>query len=117
MRALVAIIAIALTQSSAVSAHARLERSTPTSGAVLDHAPPQVLLTFNSDVERRFSRFTLHLPDGGERRLDGPAGAGMTRELTIALGALEPGSYRLDWSVVSRDGHRIAGALRFTVKR
>jgi methionine-rich copper-binding protein CopC len=118
MRAGVAIVAlvVALAQSAVVSAHARLERSVPASGAVLDGAPARVVLTFNSEVERRFSRFTLRLADGSERKLEGPAGAGLTRQLAIELGPLGPGEARLEWSVVSRDGHRIAGTLGFTVK-
>ena len=119
MRAAVAITALAvvLAQGSVVLAHARLERSTPASGEVLDRAPARVVLTFNSEVERRFSRFTLRLAGGRERALEGPAGGGLTREIAIPLGVIEPGEVELAWSVVSRDGHRIAGTLRFTVTR
>jgi len=119
MRSVLAIVVFiaCLGRGAVVHAHARLERSVPASGAVLDEAPAQVVLRFNSDVERKFSRFTLRLPDGGERELEAPRAGGMTRELAIPLGAAGPGDYQLAWSVVSRDGHRIAGTVRFTVRR
>ncbi|HVK85056.1 MAG TPA: copper resistance CopC family protein [Kofleriaceae bacterium] len=117
MRAIL-VVAIAgwLAGSSVAFAHAKLERSTPVSGAVLDRAPTQVMLQFDSDVERRFSRFTLRLPGGEKRALAAPNANGRTRELSVPLGALAAGDYALEWSVVSRDGHRVSGTLRFTVR-
>jgi methionine-rich copper-binding protein CopC len=105
-----------LAASSVAFAHARLERSVPANGAVLEHAPARVVLRFDSEVERRFSRFALRLPGGDRHALAGPAAPGTTRELVVTLGALGPGDHVLEWSVVSRDGHRVSGALRFTVK-
>jgi methionine-rich copper-binding protein CopC len=112
------VVAIAgwLATSSVVFAHAKLERSTPASGAVLERAPAQVVLQFDSDVERRFARFTLRLPGGDKRALTGGAAHGTTRELSVPLGALAAGDYVFEWSVVSRDGHRVSGTLRFTVR-
>ena len=104
-----------LAPSEAPAAGVRLEWSAPANGAVLQRAPAHVVLRFNSEVERRFSRFALRLADGSKRELAGPATAGMTRELAVTLGALAPGDYVFEWSVVSRDGHRISGTLPFTV--
>lgn len=118
MRSVLAILVVvaSLVHAGPVRAHARLERSVPADRAVLAAAPAEIVLRFNSDVERKFARFTLRLPDGSERTLAAPAGGGMTREVTIPLGALGPGEHAVAWSVVSRDGHRISGTVRFTVR-
>ncbi|MGN6111350.1 MAG: copper resistance CopC family protein [Kofleriaceae bacterium] len=108
-------IAVALIAGDA-AAHARLARSTPAEGEVLEAAPAEVVLVFEGGVERRFARFVLERAGGSARRLEGPPGGGVTTELAIPLGALDPGDYRLQWSVVSRDGHRIRGALRFSIR-
>lgn len=108
-------VAVALIAGDA-AAHARLVRSTPADGEVLEAAPAEVVLVFEGGVERRFARFVLQRAGGSARRLDGPPGGGVTTELAIPLGALDPGEYRLQWSVVSRDGHRIRGALRFSIR-
>lgn len=118
MRFVLAIVVIvgALAPARPAFAHARLERSVPADRAVLAAAPAEIVLRFNSEVERKFARFTLRLPDGSERALEAPRGGGLTRELTIALGTLGPGEHALAWSVVSRDGHRISGTVRFSVQ-
>ena len=117
MRAILVVAIVGcLTASSVVFAHAKLESSTPATGAVLERAPARVVLQFDSDVEQRFSRFTLRLPGGEKRALTGPAAHGRTRELSVPLGTLAAGDYVLEWSVVSRDGHRVSGTLRFTVR-
>lgn len=118
MRSSLAILSLAcwLCGAPPAAAHARLKRSSPPQGAVLDRAPTEIVLTFNSEVERKYARFVLRDADGRERALAGPAGSGLVTELTLAPGALAPGAYQLRWSVVSRDGHRITGTVRFTVR-
>jgi methionine-rich copper-binding protein CopC len=96
-------------------AHARLARSSPTNGAILDAASEAVLI-FDSPVEQRFARFALRLPDNSLRNLEAPRDAGLTRAITVSFGSLSAGEYRLQWSVVSRDGHRITGVVRFTIR-
>jgi methionine-rich copper-binding protein CopC len=96
-------------------AHARLVRSSPSNGAIVDVAWEAVLI-FDSPVERRFARFALRLPDHSLRQLEAPRDPGLTREITVSFGSLSVGEHQLHWSVVSRDGHRVTGVVRFTIR-
>ncbi len=98
-------------------AHARLLESQPADGSVLTQPPPQCRLVFNSLVEQRFGRFTLTLPHGKTLSLKAaPRKARENRAITVPLPPLSAGRYRLHWSVVARDSHRVEGELDFTVR-
>jgi methionine-rich copper-binding protein CopC len=117
-RAVVALaIAIALCGvAERAAAHALLVESIPAVAATLEAAPPQLVLRFNSRIEHKLSRATLSLDDGGEpRALAVDAGAAPDR-FVATLPPLAPGSYVVDWQVLSVDGHRVAGKLRFQIR-
>lgn len=98
------------------SAHARLVRSDPASGSVLGQSPARLTLRFNSLVEQRFARFWL-VTSASSRSLTASPQKGRTvRTLHVPLPKLSPGAYRVDWSVVARDSHRVEGAIPFTVR-
>ncbi len=96
--------------------HSELESSDPAEGAVLDELPEEVRLTFAVPV----------LLDGATVEL---AASGVTAPLTAivldptgsVLTALAPegtaleGAVTIHWSVVSRDGHPISGAIGIAV--
>lgn len=98
-------------------AHARLVGSEPVDGAALEDPPETVELWFNGEVERRFHRVALIRPDRTTEELVVfvPDEADRTR-LGVRLPQLGPGEWAIDWDVVSRDGHRVDGRLRFVVK-
>lgn len=107
--------ALLLGSGPAASAHSLLLESSPAAGAVV--APPvRVRLTFNNRIEKRLSRIRLldargeghplvTLPDGPPERLEAEAPT------------LGPGAYRLEWSVLSTDGHLVSGAFPFRIGR
>ena len=95
--------------------HATLLRSEPAKDSAV--APPtRIYLVFSEEVE----------PSLGGIRLVGPGGqvvtlktAGDPRNVSALLAPvpapLEPGSWRVEWRIVSEDGHPIDGDFSFTV--
>lgn len=113
------LLALALLSGSVAWAHARLARSDPADGALLDTAPTAVHLWFDSQVEREFHRLEL-LPAEGKAEpvpLEAfvPDPADRAR-LSARLPPLASGAWRVRYEVVSRDGHRVEGSVRFRVR-
>jgi methionine-rich copper-binding protein CopC len=100
------------------AAHAIVLESVPARDAVLERSPQQVILRFNSKIEKRLTRVTLAAAGGAPMPLfiaDAGRGADQPDRLVLPLRPLPPGSYVLRYKVLSADGHITEGALRFTV--
>ena len=108
---------LALGAPRVASAHAVVLESSPAADAVLPQPPSQVVLRFNSRIEKRFTRVTLALGDRAPVVVVLPTGDAETTpdRITIPLEALGPGAYVLRYRVLAVDGHITEGALRFTV--
>jgi len=108
---------LVLLSASPASSHAIVLESSPVHDAVLERAPAQVTLRFNSKIEKRFTRITL---TAGDRPavpivLPGDDDASTPDRVVIPLSPLAPGVYVLRYRVLAVDGHITEGALRFTV--
>lgn len=110
----------ALTAAVAVSsqafAHAHLKTSIPVDKASVA-APSELDLTFTEGLNLKFSAITVTDGDGkpvglGEGKLtDGD------KTLVVPVPAtLSQGTYKVEWHVLSTDGHKTNGAYSFTVK-
>ena len=110
-------VSLVLLSVSPASSHAIVLESSPGPDAVLDRAPQQVTLRFNSKLEKRFTRITLTAGDRPPAPValpdDGPASP--PDRVVIPLAPLAPGLYVLRYRVLAVDGHITEGALRFTV--
>jgi len=108
---------VVLLPVSSASAHAIVLESSPVADAVLERAPGQVTLRFNSKLEKRFTRITLTAGDRPPAPIALPdAGAASPPDrVVIPLAPLAPGLYVLRYRVLAVDGHITEGALRFTV--
>jgi copper resistance protein C len=108
---------LVLLMVSPVSPHAIVLESTPVHDAVLERAPGQVTLRFNSKIEKRFTRITLAAGDRPPAlvALPGDDDASPPDRIVIPLLPLAPGVYVLRYRVLAVDGHITEGALRFTV--
>jgi copper transport protein len=95
--------------------HATLISSEPAKGSTVTTSPARIYLLFSEEVE----------PSLGGIRLVGPAGrvvtlqpAGDPRNVSALVGPvttpLEAGLWRVEWRIVSEDGHPIDGAFTFT---
>lgn len=118
-RPLKASLAAALLLSLAASqagAHAKLVASAPAAGAVI--APPATItLTFNERLVPAFSSFELARGDGGAVGVKVSVGADRKTLVGAPRERLKPGVYKLVWRAASADdGHRMSGAIDFTVK-
>jgi methionine-rich copper-binding protein CopC len=105
-----------LAAASEASAHARVIASTPGRNAVV--AAPQVIsLTFSEKLEPKFSKLSLAKADGTAAPVTSEVSAKNRAVLNATVkGKLVPGVYKASWEVVSADGHKMKGALDFTVR-
>ncbi len=93
------------------AAHTTLESTVPEDGARVAAAPRSVLLTFSGTVAP--GALAAVSGPGGDRRnvepqVDGP-------RVTVPVPEAGPGTYRVGYRVVSRDGHPVTGELTYTV--
>jgi methionine-rich copper-binding protein CopC len=94
-------------------AHSLLLESAPAAGATLTSPPPALMLRFNNRIEKTLSRVRLLDEQGTAQALavaaDGPA----ADRLTAPIPALAPGRWWVEWQVLSKDGHVVAGRFQF----
>jgi copper transport protein len=111
--ALVGLLAV----SARTGAHARLRRSVPDGGAVLQRGPDAVTLTFTEQPEPTLS--VIHVLDSAGRQVDRNGAQVVPQhpeELEVPLGPLQTGAYTVTWRTVSRiDGHVTGGAFGFGI--
>jgi methionine-rich copper-binding protein CopC len=96
--------------------HSLLLESTPAAGARLDAPPTEISLRFNNRIEKKLSTIRL-LGEGGISSpvtvllTDGPAD-----RLTARVPALAAGAWRVEWRVLSTDGHIVSGRFSFRIR-
>ena len=108
-------LAVALAGMPAM-AHAFLDHASPAVGSNVPASPAAVTIWFTQDLEPAFS--TIFVTDAAGRRVD----LGNTQvvpshpdELRVGLKPLPPGTYRVNWHVVSVDTHPTRGDFTFSV--
>ena len=100
-------------------AHARLESSSISPGAILAEVPSSIELVFTEDIDAAFSSASLNAADEspvGDVAVSVDAADPRIANFTIAgATSLPAGSYALLWRVVSAvDGHTTSGVLAFS---
>lgn len=101
---------------SQANAHDVLVDQTPHNGEILDSSPETITLSYNNellDAGTGTSIITVSDADGNDLDFGFPEVTG--RDAVLTLGDLDDGAYRAVWTVVSSDGHRIAGEFFFGV--
>lgn len=117
-RAVCALIFLASTViSPSVLAHAHLQQQSPAADSQV--AAPQVLtLNFSEGIESGFSGGVV--TDAQKQVIKTGIASRDEKnkaQLTVPLEqTLVPGTYRVDWHVVSVDGHKTRGSYHFSVK-
>jgi methionine-rich copper-binding protein CopC len=109
-----ALLALLLLAAPA-AAHSLLLESAPAASSALSASPAELRLRFNNRIEKRLSRVRL-VNDKGEGRELAVATDGAADWLTAPVPAIVPGRYRVEWQVLSTDGHVVSGRFVFTVK-
>lgn len=102
-------------------AHAKMLRSTPGDGEVL-RQPSQVELWFNELLDAKFNSIAVFPADqlNVKPRADLTKGEAQVdpkdrTHLVVPLKPLPPGSYTVEWRVLSLDGHSAPGRFEFRV--
>ncbi len=98
-------------------AHAKLVAAEPKAAAVLSAAPATIRLQFNDHVELPFCR--VKLVSAKDAVIEALAIVPDQNEPKAFIATLPPvpaGEYRLVWSAITRDGHKVKGEYAFSVK-
>ena len=103
--------------STRLTAHATLVRSQPDAGEVLTAPPAQIQFWFSERLEPLFHAVRITNDKTGtvptqDLRVDKTD----PTLLTVSVAPLPPGSYRVQYRVLSRDGHVAEGSFSFTIQ-
>lgn len=103
--------------ASTANAHAKLQASEPQASSTLSSAPKQVRLKFNEALEPAFSKIRLTDDKNAELAVQ-PAAVDKTDHsvMSAQLPPLGSGRYHVQWSTMTRDGHKAKGDYTFQVK-
>lgn len=96
------------------AAHSLLLESSPGAGSTVA-APARLTVRFNNRIEKALSRLRLVDERGGAQRLSTPASDAPADRLTVTVPPLASGTYRVEWQVLSTDGHIVSGSFSFRV--
>lgn len=100
-----------------ILAHAFPDHSEPRVGSTIESSPPLVRIWFDGALESAFT--TIVVKDDKGRQVnkgDGRVNKADPSLLETELPQLSPGTYRVIWDVLARDGHRTKGDYTFTIK-
>jgi len=97
--------------------HVFPDHAEPPVGAAVTSSPAHIRIWFNGALEPAFSTLIVQ-NESGQRvdKGDGHVNPSDATLLEASLPALSPGTYRVIWSVVARDGHRTKGDYTFRVR-
>jgi len=117
MRNLIATIGMILTTANIAFAHAHLDRSNPPVGSTVSTSPKEIVLTFSNELEPAFSGADVRNEKGATMQ-SGKASVDRAdhTQLRVPLKALPPGTYKVNWRVMSVDTHRTEGNFSFRVR-
>lgn len=100
-----------------IRAHTLPIRSEPGAGTTLNDPPVCVCIWFDNALEPASS--TIIVQNAKGQRVD-QGDSHVNRDdpklLEVSLSSLSPGTYRVIWTAISKDGHRTTGDYIFTVK-
>ena len=108
---------LALALAGSALAHSLLLESSPATGARLAAPPPEISLRFNNRIEKNLSTIRVLDERGAPRPATMRVGDGAADRLTATVPALAPGAWRVEWQVLSTDGHIVSGRFSFRVAR
>jgi copper transport protein len=112
-RWLLAIVLLVATPRLA-EAHATLVRSMPMAGSHLSAWPGRIVLVFSEEIEVGLARISLVGSDGRTMNVEVRRDPRDVNSLVASVDSLPDGAYRLNWRVVSADGHPVDGSFVFS---
>jgi copper resistance protein C len=106
---------IVLAFAGLAAAHSLLLESSPAAGATLPATPARLVLRFNNRIEKPLSRVRLLDSRGAIQTLAVAPDGAPADSLTAGLPTLTPGRWRVEWQVLSTDGHVVSGRFDFQI--
>ena len=110
-------LAIGSLAASAAHAHVKIDVAEPKANSELSVAPKAISLHFNETLEPAFSKIVLL--DAKNATIKLPKAVldqANAKILSTQLPVLRTGQYLVRWSTMSRDGHKVKGEYRFSVR-
>jgi copper transport protein len=115
VKKLLAVALAALAFPAVASAHATMERATPSFAQRLERSPTAVRLHFDQSVEALSN--AIRVFDSKGRLLSGATRSSADRRtIDVPVERLPRGGYTVRWRVVSADSHVISGVYTFGVR-
>jgi hypothetical protein len=99
-------------------AHAELESSVPAASATVTAAPKTIEIDFSEELNAKLSKIEVKDSMGMQvDKGDSHVAADDEKHLSVDLGTLGAGTYKVLWtSVAADDGHKLTGSYTFTVQ-
>ena len=95
--------------------HATLVSSEPAADSHLASPPTRVRLVYSEPIEGKLAKVTIVPATAAPIVLRAGADPRDVHAVIAPVDALGPGSYKVEWRVVSADGHPVDGTFSFTV--
>ena len=115
LASLVLLAASSVASLRSATVHATLVSSEPAANSHLATSPSRVRLVFSEPVEGKLGRISLRPETGDVFALRAVADPRDVHAVIAPVDSLAPGSYRVEWRVVSADGHPVDGSFVFTI--
>lgn len=106
---------VALAAPQLAQAHAMLDRASPAVGSTVATPPKEVVLWFTEKLEPAFSTIEVRGANGAVVSAGKARVGGDRTQMRVPLKRLAPGTYKVDWRVLSVDTHRTQGSFSFRV--
>ncbi len=113
---LLAVLVALVLSAAGTGAHAFLDRAEPRVGSKLKAPPPELRLYFTQELEPAFSSAKVTNESGRQvDKGDSHVDDGDRSVLRLSLYRLEPGTYKVNWRILSVDTHVTEGDFKFRV--
>jgi len=99
----------------AAFAHSFPESQSPAAGQTVVSPPSEVSIKYDAPIEKLFASLQVTVPDGKEMAIDKPQVSADGYTLSVKVGKLVPGQYKVKWGVICIDTHHTFGSYTFTV--
>lgn len=93
--------------------HSELRSSFPVDGQRLPTSPGRLELVFNERVQ--ITALRLIHQSGYEQPFARPRAVERITSHQTILPAMEAGDWRIEWRIISADGHPVSGVIRFRI--
>lgn len=97
-----------------LSAHSKVDTTTPTDGASMGRVPEVVGLDFSKEI--RLTKVVMTHMDHPSVNLDLSGQKSFSRKFSVPVIGMGNGPYRIEWRGLGKDGHAMQGSFTFNVK-